>query len=165
MSAGDRLETPPNRRPAGGTAEAPPVCWPLLSAQEMRELDRHAIEVLGVPSLTLMENAGRAIAEEILREGPIGTGVSIVCGRGNNGGDGLVAARHLHRRGVDVLVCLDVSRSMLARDQAPSRLSAARREIRDLAQRNGLSVVYEEPVELRRQAGKTLGGVLFVLRG
>ena len=37
--------------------------------------------------------------------------------------------------------------------------------IRDLAQRNGLSVVYEEPVELRRQAGKTLGGVLFVLRG
>ena len=106
MTGIDRRETPPNQRPTGSAVEAQPVCWPLLSAQEMRELDRHAIDVLGVPAETLMENAGRAVAEEILREVPSGAGVSIICGRGNNGGDGLVAARHLHRRGVNVLVIM-----------------------------------------------------------
>jgi hydroxyethylthiazole kinase-like uncharacterized protein yjeF len=111
MTAIDRREPPSNHCPTGSAVEAQPVCWPLLTAQEMRELDRHAIEALGVPAETLMENAGRAVAEEILREVPSGAGVSIVCGRGNNGGDGLVAARHLHRRGVNVLVILlgDVS--------------------------------------------------------
>jgi NAD(P)H-hydrate epimerase len=72
----------------------------------MRELDRHAIETIGIPSDTLMENAGRAVADQLLRELPEGASVSIVCGRGNNGGDGLVAARHLHHRDVDVCVIL-----------------------------------------------------------
>ncbi len=106
MTSSDCREAPSNHRPAGSAAEAQPVCWLLVTAQEMRELDRHAIETLGVPAGTLMENAGRAVAEELLRELPNGAKVSIVCGRGNNGGDGLVAARHLHRLGVDVLVVL-----------------------------------------------------------
>ena len=106
MTSSDGRETSSNHRPADNAAEAQPVCWPLVTALEMRELDRHAIDVLGIPAETLMENAGRAVAEELLRELLSGAEVSIVCGRGNNGGDGLVAARHLHRLGVDVLVIL-----------------------------------------------------------
>jgi NAD(P)H-hydrate epimerase len=106
MTASGSREAPSNQQPAGSAAEAQPVCWPLVSAQEMRELDRDATETLGVSADTLMENAGRAIAEELRRELPDGAEVSIVCGRGNNGGDGLVAARHLHRLGVDVRVIL-----------------------------------------------------------
>ncbi len=106
MSSSGRREMSSNDRPAGSAMELRPVCWPLVTAQEMRELDRHAIEALGVTADTLMENAGRAVAEELLQELPDGAEVSIVCGRGNNGGDGLVAARHLHRWGVDVVVIL-----------------------------------------------------------
>ena len=106
MSSGGSRETSPNQPPAGSAADPRPVCWALVTAQEMRELDRHAIETHGISADTLMERAGRAVAEELLRELPDGAKVSIVCGRGNNGGDGLVAARHLHQQGVDVLVIL-----------------------------------------------------------
>ena len=73
----------------------------LLTADEMRCLDREAIEKYGVPGLTLMENAGRGAAEYFsgffaeLRPGP----VLIFCGKGNNGGDGYVIARHLENLG------------------------------------------------------------------
>jgi len=106
MTSIDCREAPSKRRPTGSTVDAQPICWPLVTAQEMRELDRDAIEKLGVPADALMENAGRAVAQELLRELPSGAEVSIVCGRGNNGGDGLVAARHLHQLGVDVRVVL-----------------------------------------------------------
>ena len=106
MSSSESRKASSNQRPAGSAVEAQPVCWALVTAQEMRELDRHAIESLGISADTLMERAGRAVAEELLRELPDGAEVSIVCGRGNNGGDGLVAARHLHQQGVDVLVIL-----------------------------------------------------------
>ena len=77
---------------------AAPRSWPLASAAEMRELDRHTIETLEVPGELLMESAGRAVAEAVLSVLPAGGSVLVVCGRGNNGGDGLVAARHLHAR-------------------------------------------------------------------
>jgi len=92
--------------PAGSAVEARPACWPLVSAAEMRELERQAIDALGIPADRLMENAGRAVAKQLLCELPNGAGVSVVCGRGNNAGDGLVAARYLHRLGVDVCVIL-----------------------------------------------------------
>ena len=60
----------------------------------MRAVDRWAIEEQGVPSLELMEAAGTALAEAVAGLAPQGP-VRIVCGKGNNGGDGLVAARHL----------------------------------------------------------------------
>jgi len=126
MTSSDCREAPSNHRPAGSAAEAQPVCWPLVTAQEMRELDRHAIETLGVPAGTLMENAGRAVAEELLRELPNGAKVSIVCGRGNNGGDGLVAARHLHQLGVDVLVVLLGDVANLSADAADNLDRACR---------------------------------------
>lgn len=70
---------------------------------EMRELDRRAIEEFGIPSLLLMENAGRgaaAIAAEMAR--PNDGNVIVFCGKGNNGGDGFVVARHLANRGYAV---------------------------------------------------------------
>jgi hydroxyethylthiazole kinase-like uncharacterized protein yjeF len=75
----------------------------VLSRAAVRELDRRAIEEYGMPSLLLMENAGRACAEEALallgeRPGP----VLVLCGPGNNGGDGLVIARTLWNRHVEV---------------------------------------------------------------
>src|SRR5918999_46293 len=78
---------------------------PLHDAATMRETDRWAIEEMGVPSLELMEAAGGALARataELAGDGP----VQIVCGKGNNGGDGLVAARRLAEMGYDAEVLL-----------------------------------------------------------
>ncbi|MBI2921676.1 MAG: NAD(P)H-hydrate epimerase [Planctomycetes bacterium] len=81
-----------------------------LTREEMRAADRRAIEVAGIPAIALMENAGRAVAEEAVRMAPRGP-VALVCGRGSNGGDGFVAARHLDNRGVAVrVVALEAGR-------------------------------------------------------
>lgn len=81
---------------------------PVLSREQMRALDRHAIEKCSVPSLVLMENAGRGatdvVLEELERSG--GSRVLVACGGGNNGGDGFVVARRLLATGVDVRVFL-----------------------------------------------------------
>ena len=77
---------------------------PLATAEEMRRADRRATERYGVPSLLLMENAGRGAADALERVlGPVGgRRVAVVCGKGNNGGDGFVVARHLLGRGARV---------------------------------------------------------------
>lgn len=80
----------------------------VVSADEMREIDRRAIEEYGIPGIVLMENAGRAAAdaiEDMLIQDEIDS-VLIIAGKGNNGGDGFVAARHLINRGVDSSVLL-----------------------------------------------------------
>jgi len=76
-----------------------------LSRDEVRELDRRAIEEFGVPGVVLMENAGRGAAEVLLNQGARGP-VVVCCGKGNNGGDGLVIARHLDNHQVPVRVLL-----------------------------------------------------------
>ncbi|HVX32500.1 MAG TPA: NAD(P)H-hydrate dehydratase [Solirubrobacterales bacterium] len=77
----------------------------LYDAAGMRSVDRWAIEEQGVDSLELMESAGRAVAEVVARLAPEGP-VRVVCGKGNNGGDGLVAARLLRELGFAVEVLL-----------------------------------------------------------
>jgi NAD(P)H-hydrate epimerase len=78
----------------------------IVSAAEMREIDRATSERFGVPSLTLMENAGSAVARFVLSEYPQAERVGILCGKGNNGGDGFVVARKLVEAGRAVRVLL-----------------------------------------------------------
>jgi len=72
----------------------------LVTGQEMRLMDKTVIERFGVPGIVLMENAASQVADEIARRYGSLTGqrVSVVCGKGNNGGDGIAVARHLHSR-------------------------------------------------------------------
>jgi hydroxyethylthiazole kinase-like uncharacterized protein yjeF len=78
-----------------------PWLKPLFDAEGMRGVDRWAIEEVGVPSLELMEAAGRAVAEAVAGLAPEGP-VRVVCGKGNNSGDGFVAARLLRGMGFEV---------------------------------------------------------------
>jgi NAD(P)H-hydrate epimerase len=80
----------------------------VLNAAQMREADRRTIEEIGLPSLVLMENAGRQVvsAMEATFEDLASQRVAVISGRGNNGGDGFVVARTLQQRGVDVAVFL-----------------------------------------------------------
>lgn len=90
----------------------------ILTAAEMGEVDRLSSERAGVPSLQLMENAGRHVAEALLREFPQARGarISILCGKGNNGGDGFVAARYLRQHGIEPTVALFAEPAELAGD-------------------------------------------------
>ena len=80
----------------------------VLDTAQMREADRRTIEEIGIPSITLMENAGRRVADVMASvfDDLAESSVAILCGRGSNGGDGFVAARALRRRGADVAVFL-----------------------------------------------------------
>ncbi len=89
----------------------------LLTTEEMGEADRRAVS-LGVPSLTLMENAGWAVAIEAAKMVAHGAKIAVLCGPGNNGGDGFVAARLLRERGFDVRVACLVPVEQLKGDAA-----------------------------------------------
>jgi len=91
--------------------------YELLTTSEMAEADRRAVD-LGVASLTLMENAGRAVADEAVQMVQPGARIAVLCGPGNNGGDGFVAARHLAERGYDVRVACLVPLAQLKGDAA-----------------------------------------------
>ena len=93
----------------------------LVTSQQMRAIDRSAIEDYGIPGVVLMENAGRAVAQVAAhRSAAIVPHAHIlaVCGRGNNGGDGVVAARHLHNKGLSVEICLLAEADQLSGDAA-----------------------------------------------
>jgi NAD(P)H-hydrate epimerase len=88
------------------TGALPDWCEPLYDAPQMQAIDAWAIERQGVPSLDLMERAGEGVARLVERLAPDGL-VAVVCGKGNNGGDGLVVARLLRQAGREaVVVCL-----------------------------------------------------------
>jgi ADP-dependent NAD(P)H-hydrate dehydratase / NAD(P)H-hydrate epimerase len=97
---------------------------PILTPAEAAELDRRSVQ-RGVSTRTLMENAGRAVARAALgvAGGVYGRRVAVVCGKGNNGGDGLVAARHLHRWGAGVSAVLMAEPGTL---QGPTEANLAR---------------------------------------
>lgn len=92
----------------------------LATAQQMQEYDRSAIRGCSIPGLLLMENAGRAFVDELeRRQGPLtGKHVTILCGKGNNGGDGFVIARHLVNRGALTEVILLCRPSAIQGDAA-----------------------------------------------
>jgi len=93
-----------------------------FTREALRELDRRAVEEFHIPILTLMENAGRAVAEvgrHLLKKN---ARALVLAGPGNNGGDGLVAARHLHNAGVPVSILLLAERERY-RDAAAAQLA------------------------------------------
>ncbi len=109
----------------------------LVGSAEMHEIDRTAIDAFGIPALTLMDRAGRAVAEAALdAAGPKGRFV-VICGGGNNGGDGFVAARLLCGAGRDARVFALVPAEKLSPDA---------RAVREQAQRAGVPI--DEGVEL-----------------
>ena len=109
----------------------------LLTTEEMQAADRHAIEKVGIPALVLMENAGikALITMEKIVGGLKGKRFTIICGKGNNGGDGLVIARHLFNNNVatQVFICA-----------APEEMSPDARHNCEVLVRSGL-----EPVLLK----------------
>ena len=79
----------------------------IVTPERMREIDRMAVEKYGIPGIVLMENAGRRVAEEVLKlPGGRKNRVVLVAGKGSNGGDVMAAARHLYNNGVPVRVFL-----------------------------------------------------------
>ena len=90
----------------------------IVTAAEMRAIDHATSERFGVPSLTLMENAGTAVADFILSRCPGAERIAILCGKGNNGGDGFVIARKLHEHDKRVQVILLADPAELKGDAA-----------------------------------------------
>jgi NAD(P)H-hydrate epimerase len=92
----------------------------VVTSQEMKRLDELTIKTIGIPSIVLMENAGIKVVEVIEKEYSLlpGKSVYIVCGPGNNGGDGMVVARHLFNRRVRVKVFLLANKNRIKGDAA-----------------------------------------------
>ncbi|MGA9526798.1 MAG: NAD(P)H-hydrate dehydratase [Terriglobales bacterium] len=110
----------------------------IVSAAEMRAIDRATSERFGVPSLTLMENSGSAVARFVLDEYPHAERIGIVCGKGNNGGDGFVAARKLAEAGCAVRVLLLADPAELRGDAAAmfQRMISASAKVQPLVLRD-----------------------------
>jgi len=92
----------------------------VLTAAQMQAVDRQTIDEIGIPGVVLMENAGRGVAEEIIqRFSPVYSPSALVlAGKGNNGGDGYVIARHLLNRGWDVQTLVLAERDAIKGDAA-----------------------------------------------
>ncbi len=116
----------------------------ILTAAQMGEVDRLTTELYNVPSLLLMENAGRSVADELEKSSPsvCQRRVVILCGKGNNGGDGLVVARHLSLRGGRPQVLLFSDPAQLRGDALANW---------DMVRTLGLDVrVLAAPIEIRK---------------
>lgn len=97
------------------------MCALSLTREEVRRVDRWAIDEVGVPGAVLMENAGRGVAESVLERyggaaDRTARRVGVLCGPGNNGGDGFVVARHLALHGWPVVTFLTVPEEKVAGD-------------------------------------------------
>ncbi len=122
---------------------------PIVTVEQMRELDRATIDDIGIPGLAMMEVAGRAVADAAatMLAGCDGAGghVAVVCGPGNNGGDGYVVARALRARGIDATTYLAVPRSAVRGD--------ALRHLEILERSGGVVRSIATPPELAAAAG------------
>jgi NAD(P)H-hydrate epimerase len=138
-----------------------------LSRAQVREIDRRAIEEYGVPGIVLMENAGRGAAEVLMPLVSDEASVLIICGSGNNGGDGFVIARHLDLRGIPVKVWLAAHPDKLTPDAAMNYQivvkSGIRCEVCELPAINGLLYdinAYQQDVMVDALFGTGLSGPL-----
>jgi NAD(P)H-hydrate epimerase len=113
----------------------------VLSAAEMQACDRLTTERFGVPSIDLMRAASAAVAAFARRQFPLARRVTVVCGRGNNGGDGMMAARLLASAGLEVTTLL-----LGARDSLTGNAAVAWRELTSPA--HGLIHIIETPEDL-----------------
>jgi NAD(P)H-hydrate epimerase len=128
-----------------------------LSRTQAVEYDRAALIEFGLPGLVLMENAGRSVAELMLRLIPHlrQHPVRLVCGKGNNGGDGFVIARHLHNAGVAVRVLLCCAASEITGDAAL---------VYPAVERSGLVVPFAPPAFVA-ELGRAEGWIVDALFG
>lgn len=91
----------------------------LLTAEDVREIDRRCKEEFGIPTLLLMEAAGRAVATVAAQSTTSNLPIAVLCGTGNNGGDGFVAARYLINRGLPVHLYIVGRLDRLPQDSPP----------------------------------------------
>ena len=128
----------------------------VLTAAEMREADASVARALGVPTLRLMETAGRGVAEVVRRELGAAPGrVTIVCGGGSNGGDGFVAARQLALSGLSVRVLLTAPREKIRGDAAAAL--AALEQVGSVAVEEGSAWTDEATWRARLGDGESRG--------
>jgi hydroxyethylthiazole kinase-like uncharacterized protein yjeF len=127
---------------------------PVVTAAEMRELDRATIEEIGLPGVTLMETAGRGVAAAAARMVPAGGRVAVVCGPGNNGGDGFVAARVLRGQGVDATAYLAAGAGAI-RGHARDHLGVLERA-------GGVALAIDTPAALEAHRAALAGAALVV---
>ena len=125
----------------------------VLNTQQMRDADRQTIDDIGLPSIVLMENAGRqaVAAMEAAFEDLGSSKVGVLCGRGNNGGDGFVVARTLAQRGIEAIVYLLGQRRRGARRRArqPRDSRPRRRHRRRDQQRPGVGAAFHRGLRVR----------------
>jgi NAD(P)H-hydrate epimerase len=118
----------------------------VVTAAEMRALDRATIEDIGIPAFTLMETAGRAVAHVAMEMLEQAGHIAVVCGPGNNGGDGFVAARVLRDLGHEAVVYLAAPRESVKGDAAThlAILERAGGLVRMIDSRQGLAELGDE---------------------
>jgi hydroxyethylthiazole kinase-like uncharacterized protein yjeF len=127
---------------------------PVVTTAEMRALDRATIEDVGLPALTLMETAGRAVAVAAREMIGLDDHVAVVCGPGNNGGDGFVAARVLRAMGVDATVYLAVPVARIKGDAAA--------HLAILERAGGMVRMADTPAALAEVRGAIAGAALAI---
>ena len=125
-----------------------------LTRQQVRQVDRLAIERYGIPGIVLMENAARNCADAATQmlQAAHGHRVLVLCGGGNNGGDGLAIARHLHNRGFSVAIALTID---------PARYSGDALINWQIVQRMDLPVHQATPASIAALPGDLLIDAIF----
>jgi len=138
----------------------------IVTGEQMRRIDRRAIDGHGIPGLQLMEAAGRGVALALIEDYPDARerGVVVLCGKGNNGGDGLVAARYLAQRGIRPRVLLLTTADGLRGDASHNHRAALKHglEVREVpdeaAWHDAAAVLGESPVVVDAMLGTGIHG-------